>query len=419
MQILHVTPYFAPSWAYGGPPRSIFELCRELVRRGQDVTVLTTDAYDERRRARPGQETLDGIVVVRLPNFSNNLAWHRQLFLPKGTARFLRDRVHNFDIIHLHMYRTLQGLTVRREALRAGIPYVFSARGSLPVIVRRHATKAFFDAMFGSRVLRDAAELVALSGAERKQYEAMGVPSSKVTIVFNGIDSESFSRPRPRRLFAKRHGLDGKRVVTYLGRLDARKGLEHLLRAFREVKASAQDTVLVLAGPDAGSRPRLEKLARLLSISSSVVFPGFVTGAEKLQVYDDSDVIVYPGFHEVFGLVPFEALACGKPIVVSDDSGCGEIVRDARAGFTVPFGDESRWSRAIIAALDGGQQVEEMIRRGQSFVREKLSWQASAAATELVYGKALAGSDYHYGRGRYPGSSVRLLPSPPLADTRR
>ncbi len=394
VKILHVTPYFAPAWAYGGPPRSIHGLCREFVRRGHSVTVATTDALDASQRATRLEEEMDGIHVLRFRNLSNRLAW-KQLYLPLGMGTFLKKRLRDFDVVHLHMYRTTQDVITHRYGKKYGIPYVFSARGTLLRIVRQRATKALFDAASGYRLLRDAAWLVALSSAEKSHYECMGVSPSRISIIFNGIDVDSFRRVQSRGIFAERHCLDGKRIITYLGRLNARKGLEHLLKAFREVYALRQDAALVLAGPDEGTQVRLEKLANALSISRSVVFPGLVTNEERLQVLADSDVIVYPGYHEVFGLVPFEALACGKPVVVSDDSGCGEIVRKAGAGFTVPFGDALRWRDAIIAALEGGPGVEEMVHRGRSFVREKLSWPAIAAAMETVYWNALENPTSH------------------------
>ena len=63
MKILQVTPYFAPAWAYGGPPRVMFEYATGLVARGHEVAVFTTDVLDEHMRATPSRETIDGVDV--------------------------------------------------------------------------------------------------------------------------------------------------------------------------------------------------------------------------------------------------------------------------------------------------------------------------------------------------------------------
>jgi len=390
IRILHVTPYFAPAWAYGGPPRSIYELCLELLRRGHDVSVVTTDALGRDRRVLLQEEDVQGIRTYRFPNLSSRLAWDRQLFLPSGTWRFLKKHRKEFDLIHLHMYRTLQDILVHRLAARYGTPYVFAARGSLLRIVRQARTKALFDALFGNHLLRDARRLIALSKTEKGHYESMGVPSEKVSVVFNGIDADRFQNLPARGALARELGLEDRQVIAYLGRLNPRKGLDLLLHAFAEVHRRKRDAVLVFAGPDEGCQRRLETLAGTLAVKDSVAFIGLVIGEKRLQLLADADVIVYPGYHEVFGMVPFEALACGKPVIVSDDSGCGEIVRQARAGVTVPFGDHVAWAEAIVTVLDNGREIREMIGRGREFVQERLNWRSIGDEMETVYRIAAA-----------------------------
>lgn len=391
MNILHVTPYFAPAWAYGGPPRSVFELCRQLSRRGHAITVLTTDAHNGLRRASPAVENLSGIEVYRLPNLSNRLAWRRQLFLPRGTGRFLTDRLPRFDMVHMHMYRNLQNIAVYRHTRRSATPYVFSARGSLPRIVRGIAAKAIFDVAIGARVLRDAARCVASANAERMQYEAMGVPQDRIRTVYNGIDSKAYENLPAKGLFSERFGLTGRRIVAYVGRLNARKGLNYLLRAFRDVATSDRDAALAIVGPDDGYRGTLEHLARTLHLDDRVVFTGFLDGNERLSAFVDADVIVYPAKHEIFGLVPFEALACGKPVIVANDSGCGELIQEAGAGIVVPVENISRLADAISTSLRGGPEVSRMVERGQQFVAYHLNWDVICTRTEKVYLEAIEG----------------------------
>src|SRR3954468_3525666 len=84
LRVLQVTSYYAPAWAYGGPPRVMTDFAAGLVARGNDVTVFTTDVFDGERRATPRRETLDGVRVRRFPNVSNSLAWGSKKYLPPG-----------------------------------------------------------------------------------------------------------------------------------------------------------------------------------------------------------------------------------------------------------------------------------------------------------------------------------------------
>src|SRR5207249_6070332 len=126
------------------------------------------------------------------------------------------------------MYRTYQNIIVRKQALRAQIPYVFSAHGTVPRIVRKRLAKAVFDEIVGRRVLEDASRLTALSKAEVVQYEAMGIPTSRISIIPNGIDYRDFAILPNYGSFRQRYGLGEKHVVSYVGRLNARKGIETL-----------------------------------------------------------------------------------------------------------------------------------------------------------------------------------------------
>src|SRR5262249_19608039 len=118
LRILHVVPYYEQAWAYGGIPRLATTITRTLARRGHAVTVCTTDACDERTRLPPtgapagrrNDPVVPGVtrppeLNVRIfPNVSNLLAYHWQLFTPRGLSRFLEHECRRgaFDIAHLH-----------------------------------------------------------------------------------------------------------------------------------------------------------------------------------------------------------------------------------------------------------------------------------------------------------------------------
>ena len=392
MKILQVTPFYAPAWAYGGPPRVAYELSLELVRRGHSVTVLTTDALDSGHRASPTQEISEGIEIYRLRNFSNYLAWRRQIFLPTGLVPFSRRRLQNFDIIHLHTVRTIQNIVVHRFAMKYGIPYVLSPHGSVPRIVRQKTLKAVFDWMGGRRVVRDASKVIVQSSVEKSECESARIPAPKISIVLNGVDASVYENLPTRGAFAKSFGLDGKRLVTYIGRLSPGKGLDYLLAAFRGIALETDDSVLIVAGEDGGYKSRLIRLAKQFAISDRVIFPGFVAGRGKLQLFVDSDLIVYPASYESFGLVPMEALLCGKPVVVSRDSGCGELIQKARAGITFPSGNVSLLRKGILTGLRDSETISETARRGRDFVIQNLNWNRIATEMEQIYGSAISGT---------------------------
>lgn len=354
LRILHVTPYFTDAWAYGGIPRLAHALTRGLARRGHRVTVCTTDAYDARTRLPTPRaaRTEAGVELRVFPNLSNALAYHLQVFLPVGLNRYLRRHARSFDVAHLHACRNLPGAMAAFHLGRAGVPYVLAPNGTAPIIERRHTAKRLFDIAAGTRVLAGAARVLAVSDAESRQLKALGVDDRSVRQIPNPVDLDEFAAPITRGAFRGRFALSGGPIVLYLGKLTPRKRLDVLARAFAAL--DRQDATLVIAGNDMGSRAATRALTESLGIADRTRFTGLLRGAERLEALADADVVVYPSADEIFGLVPLEALLSGTPVVVADDSGCGEVIHATGGGLVVALGDHAALAAAIARILADG-----------------------------------------------------------------
>ncbi|HPP45823.1 MAG TPA: glycosyltransferase, partial [Methanomassiliicoccaceae archaeon] len=107
MKILHMNPAFYPAFAYGGTVNVSYNLCKELVKRGHDVTVYTSDTIDEHKRHLQRYSIQEGIKIHYFKNLSNSLAWRRFFFYP-GLIIALKNNIQRFDVIHLHDLRNFQ-----------------------------------------------------------------------------------------------------------------------------------------------------------------------------------------------------------------------------------------------------------------------------------------------------------------------
>jgi len=377
LRVLHVTPYSAEAWGYGGIPRLSGALASGLVRRGHDVTVCATDACDEVSRL-PNRSSVGchqwpakgtaGVTLRIFPNLSNRAAYRWQLFLPLGLGEYLKQAAGAFDVAHLHACRNLPGALAANHLHRAGVPYVLAPNGTALRIERRRLAKRLFDAAFGERTLRRASRIIAVSHAERRQLVAIGVPPDRIRVVPNPIDLDEFV-PSPRRgVFRSRLGLGEVPLVVYLGQLLPRKRIDVLVRAFARVVASGSSSArLVIAGNDMGAGGCARRLVREVGVADRTTFTGLLRGRDRLEVLADADVVVYPSEHEIFGLVPLESLLCETPVIVADDSGCAEVVAGLGGGNQiVPVGDVSAHARAIANVLEN-----------------RVSWRAAAAAAAL------------------------------------
>jgi glycosyltransferase involved in cell wall biosynthesis len=349
LRILHVVPYYEQAWAYGGIPRVATAVARGLARRRHAVTVCTTDACDDRRRARlhPADPAPDRPNVRIFRNLSNSLAYTWQLFLPLGLTRALRAATGTFDIAHLHACRNLPVVRAARLLRRAGVPYVVSPNGTAPLLERRFIAKRIFDATAGRGYLEGAAAILAVSDAERRQLIEMGVAADRIAVVPNPIDESEFQPPPDGQRFRAAQGLGAGPIVLLLGKLTPRKGTGVLIEAFsRLAHPSAR---LVIAGNDMGAG--IAALIERSACGPRTTRVGLLRGRARLDALAAADVVVYPSRDEVFGLVPVEALLAGTPVVVSSDSGAGEIIGGIGGGHVVPYGDAQALAGAIDAIL--------------------------------------------------------------------
>jgi glycosyltransferase involved in cell wall biosynthesis len=390
MRITYVIPYFAPAWAYGGPPRLAYDLARQLVAAGHCVNVLTTDALDERRRARPRRESMQGIQVERLPNVSNRLAWRYKLFFPRGFGPAFRRALDKCDVVHLFDFRDYQNAVGLTNLQRRGVPFVVSALGELSRAsgVKR-PIKLAFDVMFGYRILGSAAALLAQTPEEAGWYVRLGAPAHRIKILPLAIDVDALPRDRQRGAFRSRFGIGpDETVILFLGRIHAYKGVELLIRAFARLRARRDNLRLVIAGRDDGFLASAQKLAREVAPAGSIVFSGPVYGDQRFQAYRDADVFaITPSHAEQTSLAALEAAACGTPLLVSEQSPVPGL-ESAAAGVTVAH-DLDSVASGLDYLLDADRAP--MGLNAARLVREHFSLARVARQLEDIYSAARCG----------------------------
>lgn len=384
MKILQIIPHFYPAWAYGGPTRNVYGLAKELIKRGHSVTVYTTDALNSKERIKRKEEVVDGIKIRRFKNLSNTLAYNHNIFFEPSMLLEARKEVSSFNIIHMHAYRTIQNIIVHHYAKKRGVPYVLQARGSVLPIFQKQWLKKIFDATWGYRILKDAAQVIALTKTEAEQYKSRGVNEDKIEIIPNGIDPSEFDNLPKKGEFRRKYGLgDDQKIILYLGRIHKIKGLDLLAKAFTELPKEIDNVKLVIAGPDDGYLSALRRLIKELHIEEKVLFTGPLYEEEKLEAYVDADIYVLPSSYEIFGITILEACACGTPVVVTDRCGIAESV-DGQAGLVVPY-DKEQLQHALLHMLGDDKMRLQFGEKGKLLVRQKFNWEKMAEQMEKVY----------------------------------
>jgi len=237
------------------------------------------------------------------------------------------------------------------------LPAAFAVRrlNAAPVALIVHGIEAWH--CTGRRVTDTLAGridfLISVSQVTRSRFFAWSGRETPSAILPNTVDTDSFTPGAADAALVRRWGLDGRRVILTLARLEAReryKGIDEIIDVLPSVVAEFPDAVYVIAG-DGSDRPRLETKVRERGLGGHVVFTGYVPETEKRDLYRAADVFAMPGHGEGFGIVYLEAMACGIPVIASTMDGSREAVRDGMLGLTVNPSDAAALREALRTAL--------------------------------------------------------------------
>jgi len=188
-------------------------------------------------------------------------------------------------------------------------------------------------------------------------------------IIPNGIATDRFSPEGPIR----EEFTDDKLNILFVGRLEKRKGLKHLLLASNIIKKKFPNFRVIVVGPGTRLRPGYEELIRDLNLDN-VVFTSFVSDTELPQYYRSADIFCAPATGgESFGIVLLEAMACGKPVVASNIDGYASVLKHNEEGLMVPVGDEEALASALLSLLENPSLREKMGNKGK-IKAERYSW---------------------------------------------
>ncbi len=271
------------------------------------------------------------------------------------------------------------------------IPYVIWVYGSETVRLGRNR---LMRALMRS-ILDGADRVIVNSDFTMDEFLRFGVERRKLFKINPGVDTHLF-RPMDRdEGLVERYGLDGKKVILTVSRLDERKGHDMVIRALPEVIEAVPEVVYLIVGRGREER-RLRELVSSLGLEDRVVFAGYVPDEELPLYYNICDLFVLPnritegsmlrGDYEGFGIVFLEASACCKPVVGGNTGGAGDAVLHERTGLLIDPLSMEEISSAIIELLMNRERAEEMGRLGRERAVREFDWRVLAGLMEECCG---------------------------------
>lgn len=370
--ILLVTPYFAPAWGYGGPPRINFDLAKYLVEQGHKVTVLTTDVLDGKKRSVPLIETMDGIDVVRFKNVSNWLAWNFKIFWPIGYKKYIQKHIVEYDFVYISDLRDYQNVPTYKACVQNDIPYSISAYGELPLTGGiKGLIKKYYDRRWGKEMLARATYLFGQTEHENALYLKYGGRKDQCQLLPLGIQFSDFVDAEPDRGFREKNGIpDDKKIILFIGRINELKGIDILVRALPKVLESVPKAHLLIIGRDDGYYlQKIKDLVKELNLNYDVTILGPIYGKDNHAAYLEASVFAFtPRHYEETSLACLGALALKTPVVTSEQASI-PYLEESKAGFEISL-DEKVLVQKLTLILKDPKLGEEMGKNGRGLIKK-------------------------------------------------
>ena len=311
-------------------------------------------------------------------------------------VREYQQRTHiHYTAIHSHYW--LSGWAGAKIAAATGIPQVvtFHTLSRIKMQSRSGEQEPPVRQETEERIIADADCVVAFSPHERDaMIRLYGADRNRVELIPCGVDLGRF-RPIGRTEARRELGLNGHKVMLYVGRIEPLKGADLLLHAAASLESDEGIQVLVV-GSDAEGSGEVERLHRLsddLQLGDAVEFVGRVPQERLALYYSAADVCVVPSFYESFGLAALESMACGTPVIATRVGGLSTIVQHGRTGYLKSWRCPEAFAQSLEMIM-ANEDLRDSMGRAARNRAETLSWdQVAGRLLELYERLASAGHD--------------------------
>lgn len=320
MHILHITPYYAPAYSFGGVVRAVEGIAMEQVAQGHQVTVLTTDAFSrDHTYTQESNETQSDVQIIRVKNWIYALR-RFNLSTPFQMRSIMQSLAASIDVVHLHEFRTLENLLT--VSAFSG-PIILSPHGTLTRSTGRSLFKRIWDHLLSPVIVKHLDHVVALAGNEQNDvrviWQQMGWGEIPVNVIPNGIDLTLFDGLPDATVFRQQYNIPSDaHIILFLGRLHRRKGVHLLVEAVTRLQN--EQIHLVLAGPDEGMYTELAP-----RLNPRIHLTGYLTGEERMAALAAADLFVLPAIGEGLSMAVLEAMTCYLPVILSPGCNLPEV----------------------------------------------------------------------------------------------
>ena len=369
LKILRVTNDLYPD-VVGGLPIHVNHLCRDISRMGYHSTVLACTT-----KKNHGE---DGIEDC-------NIIYHKILFSPFGNSfspsifRTLLKIKDDYDLIHAHSHLSFSTIMASLVRKIGGPPLIITSHGIMSA-----STPDWFNMFYmktvGKWTLRSADKIICYTQMEKNKLAHMlKIDCEKIRVIPNGIDTDLF---HPDEGSYKKKSLSNEISILWVGRFVRGKGVEYIVHAAKILVREFPNLKILLVG-DGPLKSEIEGLIGNFGLEKNITIKENIANENMPEIYQKSDIFVLSSLNEGVPKTLLEAMACGKPVIVSEFPHLAELIKNT--GLTFPKGDVNSLVNKIIKLIKNKELAENLGKNGRNKVIKNHSWNNTVKKTVNLY----------------------------------
>jgi len=387
---------------YAGDAVQMITIVKGLNDKDHEVVIATTDgdgySYDETKskmyapirkkllEANGKIIKIDGMSVYPIHCLSSRFG----MYCPSA-AKEARKIIKKFDVVYVINWYYHLGMVFAKISHELKIPLIVGPMASLEDVARstKKRQKLLADRMYTNDMLKNSNGFHCVGNQEKESLVKLGVNPNKIQVIDNAIMVDDKKNIKKTEIFKKIDLSQNKDpFLITIGRIDPKKGLELLLLTFSKLLKKYKNLILVIVGT--GNKQYVKTIKHLvdeLNIQDSVKFTGYVTEAEKIELLSSARLFVTTSQSDIHTTTAIEALAIGKPVVITKNSDFPEI-DDYQAGITVESTRESIFN-AISELLDNKTKIQKFSDNAKRLVEEKFLLENQIEKYENMFSKVI------------------------------
>ena len=394
---LHACPLAAPGRGKsGGMNVYVRQLASALGELGMKIDIFTREHSDVTNRV----ETIGSNVRVIHISVGEPDAHLDELYdlLPdflEQLNEFREEEGLEYDVVPSHYW--LSSWVGRELSQELAIPHVvtFHTLSLIKMQSRAGEEEQSERSVIETKVIATADRIIAFSPHERDAMARLyAADANKITLVPCGVDLEVF-RPLNQKAVRSSLGLNGEKILLYVGRVEPIKGLDLLVETAAQMDSEDGVRMIVVGADVNGDREmdRVRQLAREKDLEDKIDFVGQVDHDDLPLYYNAADVCGVPSFYESFGLVALESMACGTPVVATRVGGLSTIIHHGRTGYLKSWRCPEAFANSVemIISSNGLQQSMGEAARKRA---EGMGWDNAAALISVEYSALTSSTTY-------------------------